>query len=118
MVQRSSDDAAALQGRVRDFLNKLREVVERLGVDEQGANTRFDTLFEDFSGTLDEFGIVELNISTNRITIGESEVFRSESRNNNLAFDLFRQGIRQLKFLPELESDDAARRSFWRILQG
>jgi hypothetical protein len=63
-------------------------------------------MYTEFSGTLSEFGIVEINVSTNRLSIGDSEVYRSEARTNNLAFDLFRQGIRQLKFLPELKSDE------------
>lgn len=106
MVQRSSDDASALNGRVRDFLKKLSEVVDRLSVDEQGANERFDTMYQELSATLTDYGILDIHVSTNRLTVGEGEVYRSESRTNNLAFDLFRQGIRQLKFLPELQSDE------------
>jgi hypothetical protein len=106
VVQRSSDDAAALHGRVRDFLKSLRDVVDRLAVDQQGANQRFDTMYQDFSATLADHGVLELHVSTNRISVGDSEVFRSESRTNNLAFDLFRQGIRQIKFQPEVASEE------------
>lgn len=106
MVQRTTDDAAALQGKVRDFVKRLKEVVERLSTDKQGANDRFDALFTDFSGTLSEYGVIEIRVTTNTLFIEDSEVFRSEARTNNLAFDLFRQGVRLLKFSPGLQSDE------------
>ena len=63
MVQRSTDDTAALQARVRDFLKRLKEVSERLSVDKQGANDRFESLHTDFSKTLGEFGVVEIDLN-------------------------------------------------------
>ena len=106
MVQRSTDDTAALQARVRDFLKRLKEVSERLSVDKQGANDRFESLHTDFSKTLGEFGVVEIRVATNTLFVEDSEVYRSEARINNLAFDLFRPGVRQLKFSPGLTSDE------------
>ena len=106
MVQRSTDDAAALQSKVRDFLKRLKDVSERLSVDKQGANDRFEKLFSDFTAMLSDFGVIEIRVATNTLFVEDSEVFRSEARTNNLAFDLFKQGVRQLKFSPGLSSDE------------
>ena len=36
----------------------------------------------------------------------DDEVYKSEARTNNLAFDLFRQGLRRLTFRPGLDLDE------------
>lgn len=53
-----------------------------------------------------EFGEVALHIATNRITVQDDVVYKSEARDNNLAFDLFRQGLRRITFRAGLSVEE------------
>jgi hypothetical protein len=61
----------------------------RMGVEE---------IARHFRHAAGEGGDVELVIGTNRITFGDDAVYKSDARENNLAFELFRQGLRRVTF--------------------
>ena len=46
------------------------------------------------AGATSEMVEIPLAIATNRILLNEETVYRSESQDSNLAFDLFKQGLR------------------------
>jgi HEAT repeat protein len=56
-----------------------------------------------------------LTVDEDHMYLGESEVYKSESRNDSLAFLFFKDGIRELTFLPGLETEEMDR--FLGVLQ-
>lgn len=53
-----------------------------------------------------EHGELELVVSTNRLTLADDVVYRSDARDGNLAFELFRQGLRRITFRPGVTDDE------------
>jgi hypothetical protein len=83
---------------VREAIRRLRDLTSadaptgeerRMGVEEIARHLRH---------AAGEGGDVELVIGTNRITFGDDAVYKSDARENNLAFELFRQGLRRVTF--------------------
>jgi HEAT repeat protein len=56
-----------------------------------------------------------LTVDEDHMYLGETEVYESESRNDSLAFLFFKDGIRELTFLPGLETEEMDR--FLGVLQ-
>ena len=101
-----ADDSSGAIQLVRDLLKRVRDAAPMLHSDPSGFDSAMDKISDGFMRATAEHGELELNISTNRILLGEDEVYKSEARTNNLAFDLFRQGLRRLGFKPGLGSDE------------
>jgi len=56
-----------------------------------------------------------LRIDEDHMYLGEVAIYHSESRNDSLAFLFFKDGVREIKFLPGLEADELDR--FLGVLQ-
>ncbi|MHB1194520.1 MAG: HEAT repeat domain-containing protein [Longimicrobiales bacterium] len=56
-----------------------------------------------------------LSVEEERILLGDQEVYRAESRSDSLAFLFFKDGVREITFLPGLEQDELVR--FLGVLQ-
>lgn len=103
-------DEGSLAKKVRDALKQVREAAAVLEADPSGFDKQVQSTARDLREATGEFGDIELHISTNRITCGDQVVYKSDARDNNLAFDLFRQGLRRLTFKPGVSDDEV--RSF------
>ncbi len=56
-----------------------------------------------------------LSVEEDRLVLGDQEVYRAESRSDSLAFLFFKDGVREITFLPGLEEDELVR--FLSVLQ-
>ncbi len=62
-----------------------------------------DTLRGEFEGLWGEVEKLAVSMDEDRIYLGESEVYHAESRNDSLAFLFFKDGVREVTFLPGVE---------------
>ncbi len=74
-----------------------------------------DALKGEFEGLWKEMDRLVVSIDEDHIYLGESEVYHSESRNDSLAFLFFKDGVREITFLPLIESEELD--SFLGVLQ-
>ena len=74
-----------------------------------------DTLRSDFQALWSELEALVVTMDEDHIYLGGSEVYVSESRNDSLAFLFFKDGIRELTFLPGIETHELER--FLGVLQ-
>ena len=94
---------------VREALRRIRELTtdEPHGLSGSGTTTEgvaeVGRLLRSAAG---EHGDLELVVSTNRLTLADDVVYRSDARDGNLAFELFRQGLRRITFRPGVTDDE------------
>lgn len=62
-----------------------------------------------------ELDRLTLSVEEDRFVLGDQEVYRAESRSDSLAFLFFKDGVREITFLPGLEGDELVR--FLGVLQ-
>ncbi|MEE2756325.1 MAG: HEAT repeat domain-containing protein [Myxococcota bacterium] len=92
---------------VRDLLKRIRDAAPLLNENRSDYENAVKSIFDILQRAVGQLGEFELDISSNRIMMGEDdEVYKSEARTNNLAFDLFRQGLRRLTFRPGVDYDE------------
>jgi len=65
-----------------------------------------ETLRREFEGLWNEMDKLVVSLDEDHIYLGGAEVYRSESRNDSLAFLFFKDGVRELTFLPGVESHE------------
>ena len=65
-----------------------------------------DTLRGEFSSLWSELDELTVSMDEDRIYLGEAEVYHSESRNDSLAFLFFKDGVREITFLPGIEVEE------------
>ena len=65
-----------------------------------------ETLREEFARLWGEIDKLVVTMDEDRIYLGESKVYSSESRNDSLAFLFFKDGVREITFLPGVEQDE------------
>jgi hypothetical protein len=92
---------------VREALKQMRETLAASagGEERREAVSAIASRLRDVTG---RFGELELFITTNRIVAADDVVYKSEARDNNLAFELFRQGVRRVTFRPGIDTSDVA----------
>ncbi len=91
---------------IREAMKGLRDAAPLLGVNDETFDKACGEIASTLRGATGEFGDIELQVATNRITVGEDIAFRSEAKENNVAFDLFRQGLRRIIFKPGLTDEE------------
>ena len=102
----SAETESSVGKRIRDALRFVRD----------GA---MDTAAKDFThhveqahralqGACGEAGEVTLAIATNRINLDDEVVYRSEAQDANLAFDLFKQGLRRITFQAGIQAEEVS----------
>ena len=74
-----------------------------------------DTLKGEFEGLWGELEKLVVSMDEDRIYLGEAEVYHSESRNDSLAFLFFKDGVREITFLPGIETHEL--QAFLGVLQ-
>ena len=74
-----------------------------------------DSLREEFETLWGELETLEVTMDEDHIYLGGSEVYASETRNDSLAFLFFKDGVRELTFLPGIETHELE--SFLDVLQ-
>jgi hypothetical protein len=65
-----------------------------------------DTLKGEFEGLWGELDKLVVSMDEDRIYLGGAEVYHSESRNDSLAFLFFKDGVREVTFLPGIEAHE------------
>jgi HEAT repeat protein len=65
-----------------------------------------DTLRAEFRALWAELDALSVTMDEDHIYIAESEVYSSESRNDSLAFLFFKDGVREITFLPGIEDHE------------
>jgi HEAT repeats len=65
-----------------------------------------DTLEGEFEGLWQELDELVVSVDEDHIYLGEAEVYHSESRHDSLAFLFFKDGVREITFLPGIESNE------------
>lgn len=73
------------------------------------------TLRDEFTSLWQELDKLLVTMDEDHIYLGESEVYASDSRNDSLAFLFFKDGIREITFLPGIEGEELDR--FLGVLQ-
>jgi hypothetical protein len=73
------------------------------------------TLRDEFTALWDELDKLVVTMDEDHIYLAESEVYASESRNDSLAFLFFKDGVREITFLPGIETHELDR--FLGVLQ-
>jgi hypothetical protein len=68
-----------------------------------------ETLRSEFSELWEEVDSLVVTVDEDRIYLGGAEVYHSESRNDSLAFLFFKDGVREVTFLPGIERDELVR---------
>jgi hypothetical protein len=65
-----------------------------------------DTLKGEFERLWTDLDKLVVSIDEDHIYLGDAEVYRSESRNDSLAFLFFKDGVREVTFLPGIEAHE------------
>ncbi|MEM7415977.1 MAG: HEAT repeat domain-containing protein [Gemmatimonadota bacterium] len=65
-----------------------------------------ETLREEFAKLWGEVDKLVVTMDEDRIYLGGAEVYSSESRNDSLAFLFFKDGVREVTFLPGVEQEE------------
>jgi HEAT repeat protein len=63
-------------------------------------------LTEAFTGLIAQLGTVTLEVEEGQLVFGEETVYSHEESRDNLAFIMFREGLRVISFHPGLEADE------------
>lgn len=65
-----------------------------------------DQLKGEFLGLWEDHDRLAVRVDEDRMYLGESEVYQSDNRNDSLAFLFFKDGVREITFLPGIESEE------------
>lgn len=65
-----------------------------------------ETLKSEFEALWTELDELVVTMDEDHIHLGDSEVYQSESRNDSLAFLFFKDGVREVTFLPGIETHE------------
>ena len=65
-----------------------------------------DALRQEFVALWGEIDKLVVSVEEDALRLGEAEVYRAETRNDSLAFLFFKDGVRELTFLPGIEHDE------------
>jgi hypothetical protein len=65
-----------------------------------------DTLKSEFERLWTDLDKLVVSVDEDHIYLGDAEVYRSESRNDSLAFLFFKDGVREVTFLPGIEAHE------------
>ena len=112
-----ADDDLPIQ-RVRDLFVNVGKAFRayQLYDENNPVRQRFvDALRSDFSGLWSEVDKLVVTMDEDHFYLGGQEVYRAESRNDSLAFLFFKDGVREVTFLPGLEEGELER--FLGVLQ-
>jgi HEAT repeat protein len=74
-----------------------------------------EQLRSEFTRLWQEHERLVVRIDEDHIYLGDAEVYKSESRNDSLAFLFFKDGVREITFVPGIETDELE--SFLGVLQ-
>ncbi|MBV9774587.1 MAG: hypothetical protein JO040_11590 [Gemmatimonadetes bacterium] len=101
----SPAERAAVQEIVRDFGRSLR-----LHLLYEGSNAALDRFVESVRSRMaalwGALPHLTVDVTENEMAWGGEAVYRGETRTDDLAFLLYRDGVRQLTFLPGFEEDE------------
>jgi len=73
------------------------------------------SLREAFQDLWQEVDKIKVSVEEHRLTSGEASVYENQTRSESLSFLFFKDGVREISFLPGIESDEMER--FLEVLQ-
>jgi len=104
-LERSKEELRSA-GEVLKLVVKTSKVL-RLYESENEVSRRLEEMLATTTADhLEKWGPCELNILESEIRLGDATVYRSDEQADNIAFPLFRDGIRQLTLLPGIEHSE------------
>jgi len=104
-------DSPALE-RVRELFVVLGKALRAFQLYDQNnpVYQRFvSNLQEAFQATWGEVESLTVHVREDVLTVGTAEVYRSQSRSDSLAFLFYKDGIREVTFLPGIEGEELIR---------
>ncbi len=101
-LERSKEEVRSA-GEFLRLVVKTRKVLRLYESENEVSRRLEETLATTTAEHLEEWGPCELNVFEAELRLGDAIVYRSEERANNIAFPLFRDGIRQLTLLPGID---------------
>lgn len=104
-----ADTATLPLGEVRELLVTLSKALRAFQLYDENnpVYRRFVTnLSEAFQGVWAEVDELRLKVEENRLLWDGEEVYKGESRNESLAFLLYKDGVRDITFLPGIEEEE------------
>ena len=104
MAAPSRDEGPGRQ--IREALRRLRDLTAEESIPEADQRAGAEEIGRFLRNAAGEAGDIELVIGTNRITYGDDAVYKSDARESNLAFELFRQGLRRVTFKAGVTDDE------------
>jgi len=101
-LERSEEEVRSA-GELLRLVVKTRKVL-RLYENENEVSRRLeDTLATTAFDHLEKWGPCELNVLESELRLGDATIYEADERADNIAFSLFRDGIRQLTLLPGID---------------
>jgi hypothetical protein len=91
---------------VREAVRRLRDLTSAEAPTGDERQAGIEEVGHALRAVAGEHGDIELVVGTNRITFGDDAVYKSDARENNLAFELFRQGLRRITFRSGLTDEE------------
>jgi len=102
------DDAATLPvAAVRELFVVLGKAFRAYQLYDENNPVRhrfMESLRQSFQGLWNETDRLTLVVEEERIRLGDEEVYRAEGRSESLAFLFYKDGVREITFLPGIES--------------
>lgn len=101
-LERSKEEVRSA-GEFLRLVVKTRKVLRLYESENEVSRRLEETLATTTAEHLEEWGPCELNVFESELRLGDATVYRSDERADSIAFPLFRDGIRQLTFLPGID---------------
>ncbi|MEZ4465997.1 MAG: hypothetical protein R3F43_16440 [bacterium] len=102
----SAETESSVGKRVRDALRFVRDGA--VDTDAKDFSHHVEQAHRALQGACGEAGEVTLAVATNRINLDDEVVYRSEAQDANLAFDLFKQGLRRITFQAGIKAEEVS----------
>ncbi|MFV2072241.1 MAG: HEAT repeat domain-containing protein [Thermoanaerobaculales bacterium] len=93
-------------GELLRLVVKTRKVLRLYESENEISRRLEETLATTTADHLDQWGPCELNVLKSELGLGDTTVYRSDEQADNIAFLLFRDGIRQLTLLPGIDRQE------------
>ncbi len=104
-MERSKEEIRSA-GEVLNLVVKTSKVLRLYESENEVSRRLEEKLAAATANHLEKWGPCDLNILKSELRLGDATVYRSDERADNIAFPLFRDGIRRLTLLPGIEHSE------------
>ncbi len=94
---------------VQEIMHQLTKAIKSIqlyGINHPSAQQVYQPLFEALTGFLKNYGQIELDINQYSISSDSQVVYQEREKDVSIAFRLFRDGVRNIKIVEEMEFDE------------